>query len=69
MTKEWTSYAQLNSLSNLSFEGDVVQGMSDEEELLRWAGNSEGYGETLVDVPDENEFEQDLRDLGLIDNE
>lgn len=71
MTKEWESYAQLSQSQNISFNDDVMVGMSDEEEMERMARSFAGehYGETLVEVPDAEAIDQDLRDLGIIDNE
>ena len=61
MTKEWTSFAQVQAaVSPVDFMDDEVRGMSDEEELSRIAQAS-GYGEVLFDYND------DARELGLID--
>lgn len=63
MTKEWTSYAQMQASQILSFASpsdDPVRGMSDEEELSRIGRDlveAEGLGETLVELDnDDREF-------------
>lgn len=64
MVKEWTTYSQMTQAMSQG-EEPSSQGMSDEEELRRYAaaqsqGGVEGYGEeTLVD------FQAELTELGL----
>lgn len=67
MTKEWTSYTQMNqSLSSSQFESDVAVGMSDEEELRRWkaTAESQGIGEVLI-----GDYDNEFNELGLFRTE
>jgi hypothetical protein len=63
MTHSWTDYSQVNQNPiSLSTSSDVVGGMSDEEELRRFAAaynETVGVGEELLDMSD------DLRELGI----
>lgn len=73
MTKEWTSYAQLSMSGNTHSDfDDVVEGMSDEEEMSRWGHNlaqAEETGETIIELPTEESLQSELRDLGLVEDE
>lgn len=60
MTKEWTSFAQVQTLSQSPFDfDDDVRGMSDDVELERIA--QQPVGEVYYD------YETDARELGLLD--
>lgn len=56
-----------------SLSDEEYIGMSDEEEMARWAqqhADSEGLGEVIVEMPeDEEALLHELRDLGLVDDE
>lgn len=55
MTREWTSYVQMQgAMQSSNSTSDPYVGMSDEEELRR-AGltDAEGYGEVIVDITEE----------------
>lgn len=78
MTKTWSDYSQLTSLNSRSeFEQDVSQGLSDEEELKRWQDfhghaltiQNEDDEEVLMEIPDRDTAIEELRELGLVDNE
>lgn len=63
MTKEWTSYVQMEQYQNpnLTSTSDESRGLSDEEELRRWAQSAADIpvGETLVDL------QAEFRELGI----
>ncbi len=61
MTKEWTSYAQMSQVPGFSPSEGEGTGLSEESEALLWAKahGGEGVGEVI--------YEQDLRDLGLVE--
>ena len=66
MTKEWTSYAQMNqALNSISETEDIAVGMSDEEELRRWKllHQTAGIGEVL----NGDDLTSEFRELGLIE--